>query len=369
MIVIGVTGTDGKTTTVNLIYHVLKSAGKKVSMISSIGVNINGKEYQTELHRTTPTAFMLQFFLKMAVNSGSEYVVLEITSHAIDQYRIWGINFWAGVITNVTHEHLDYHKTYENYVKTKAKLLKNAKVVIVNKDDKSYGIIEKIKNKIVNIHSKNQKWISYGIKDGDINPQVFPFNTKIIGEYNKYNILAAVGSCRALGIADSDIRKGVENFKLPLGRSEVVYDNDFIVMIDFAHTPNAIIQLLSSLRPRAKGKIIHVFGSAGKRDVRKRPLMGEASARYADIIILTAEDPRSESVEQIMHEIVSGIQNKTLFRISDRQEAITFAIKMARKGDFIVITGKGHEQSMNYGKGEVPWSEHEAVKKALESRR
>ncbi len=374
--VIGVTGTDGKTTTVNLIYHILKTAGKQVSMISSVGAVINGKNYDTGFHVTTPSSWQLQSFLKKAEG----YLVLEVTSHALDQYRVWGINFAVGVLTNVTNEHLDYHKTYENYAATKAKLLKIAKVAVVNKDDEAYGIIAE------------SEWITYGLSNNsDVNPENFPFKTKLVGEFNKYNILAGAAAGRALGIDNPAIRKAISSFKLPIGRMEVVHPStssgqvDFTVMIDFAHTPNALEQVLSTVKKNTKGRLIHVFGSAGERDFQKRPEMGRVSGKYADVIILTAEDPRSESVEKITDRIEEGIRKLEVRsqppeaslakggklevrKIADRQEAITTAVKMVKKGDVVIITGKGHEQSMNYGKGEVAWSEHEAVKQALKKR-
>lgn len=360
--VIGVTGTDGKTTTVSMIYHVLKTAGKNVSMISSIGAVINGKSFKTEFHRTTPTFFMLQSFLKKAVENGSQYMVLEVTSHAIDQYRIWSIDFSVAVLTNVTYEHLDYHKKYKNYIATKAKLLQKADIAVINSDDELYETI---------INSKNQiaKIITYGIKNkADITPKTFPFKTKLLGEFNTYNMLAAISTCKELGLPDLAIRKAIEKFILPIGRAEIVYDKDFIIMIDFAHTPNALANVLSSVRPTIKGKLIHVFGSAGKRDKQKRPEMGKAAAEFADYIILTAEDPRGENVLTISQEILSGIPEAKQQKVSivpDRQQAINKAIALAKKGDFVLLTGKGHERSINYGSGEEPWNEHEAVKKAL----
>ncbi len=346
--VIGVTGTDGKTTTVNLIYHILKTAGKQVSMISSVGAVINSKNYETGFHVTTPSSWKLQKFIKKAEG----YLVLEVTSHALDQYRVWGIDFAIGVLTNVTNEHLDYHKTWEQYVKVKSKLLKNAKIAIVNKDDNSYGVISNFQFPISN------KLITYGLKN-------FSFKTKLMGEFNKYNILAAAAAAKTLGIKDQVIKKAIASFQLPIGRMEVVYNGAFMVIIDFAHTPNALEQALSTVKKNVSGRLIHIFGSAGERDFQKRPEMGRVSSKYADIIILTAEDPRSESVDKIIEEIESGIKKSGVLRVQNRQEAINTAIKMAKKGDVVLLTGKGHEQSMNYGRGEEPWSEHEAVKQAL----
>ena len=363
--VIGVTGTDGKTTTTSLIYHILNSAGLKTSMVTSIGAVISGKKYDMGFHVTTPSSFAIQKFFKKALDTGSKFLVLETTSHALDQYRVFGIEFEIGVLTNVTHEHLDYHKTYQNYLKIKAELLKMSKKAIVNRDDESFHQISNFKFLI-------SKLVTYGMnKNADINPKNFKFKTDLIGEFNKYNILAAIAACKELGISDKNIRKGIESFVLPLGREEVIYKKDFTAMIDFAHTPNAFEQILKSVRPMVKGRLIHVFGSAGQRDASKRPLMGKASSKYSDIIILTSEDPRSESVEKICEEIESGIKNhesRTILKVYDRKKAIEAAIGIAEKGDFVIMTGKSHEKSMNYGHGEVPWDEYKAAKAALELR-
>ena len=357
--VIAVTGTDGKTTTTSLIYHVLNNAGYSASMITSVGAVINGKNYDIGFHVTTPSSFAIQRFLKKASATLPSFLILEVTSHALDQNRVWGIDFEVGVITNITHEHLDYHKSYENYVKTKANLLKMSKIAVVNRDDKSYS-------QISNLKFLSPKLVTYGMDDADINPKKFPFKTSLIGEFNKYNILAAVGVCKSLGLPDDVIRKGIESFNAPVGREDVVYKKDFTVMIDFAHTPNAFEQILSSIKPKVKGRLIHVFGSAGARDTSKRPLMGEVSDKYADIIILTAEDPRKETVGKITDEIASGVKSKKkILKIPDRKKAIFEAIKMAKKGDFIIFTGKSHEKSMNYGHGEVSWDEYKIVKDAL----
>lgn len=365
--VIGITGTDGKTTTTNLIYHILKTSGRQVSLISTVSAIIGGKSYDTGFHVTNPSSFPLQKFIRMAGKAGKKrqkkYLVLEVTSHGIDQNRIWGVPFAIAGLTNITHEHLDYHKTYENYVATKSRLLMHATTAVINKDDISY---KKVKKYLGTKHAV----VTYGKENADMTPKVFPFKTKLPGEYNIYNCLLAATICKQLGLKDEEIREGIATFVPPVGRTEIIYDKDFTIMIDFAHTPNAFEQLLSALRPQVQGKLIHVFGSAGKRDATKRPLMGKASATYADVMILTAEDPRKEKVEKITQQIKSGItvaqkEKVQILEIPDRQEAIFRAVAMARKGDFIVLTGKAHERSMNYGHGEMPWSEHEAVEKAL----
>ncbi len=368
LIVIGVTGTDGKTTTANLIYHILKTNGFPTAISSSVSAEIGDKSLDTEFHRTTPTPTRLQHFLRKAVNSHSKYLVLEVTSHAIDQRRIWGIHFKVGVLTNVTYEHLDYHKTYDSYFKTKTLLLKKAEIAIVNRDDGTYTFLVDTERT-----KRPEDWITYGLDDSaDVNPNTFPFKTKLLGDFNKYNSLAAIAACQALGIDDKKIREAVTSYINPVGRADMVYNQDFAVMIDFAHTPNALNQILKAVRPLFGGRIIHVFGSAGKRDTIKRPMMGETSSQYSDIMILTAEDPRGEDVSKISDEIASGIKEKKveIIKIPDRTEAIQAAINMAKKGDLILTTGKAHEKSMNLtGKEENPWDEFQVVRGAIANRK
>ena len=359
--VIGVTGTDGKTTTTHLIAHILKTTGKKVSFISSVYASIGGQEYGIGFHVTTPSPFALQKLLKQSVDNNDEYFVLETTSHALDQNRIWGIKYEVGVITNITHEHLDYHGTYEEYVRTKSKLLFNSKVAVLNADDESY---KNIKYQISNIKNTDQKLkiLTYNLSRF----KKYDYLTK----FNQYNYAAAYTVCQQLGLLDEVILAAMKIFKLPKGRLDLVYDKDFKVIIDFAHTPNAFENLLPEIRRqylKKEGKLIHVFGSAGLRDFTKRPLMGEASDKFSDIIILTEEDYRTESLEKICQQIASGIKNKNYQIIPDRQQAINQAIKAAKKNDVVVITGKGHENSLCRGKIEYPWDEYEAVRKAIKN--
>jgi UDP-N-acetylmuramoyl-L-alanyl-D-glutamate--2,6-diaminopimelate ligase len=368
LVVIGVTGTDGKTTTVNLIYHILKESGFNASMISTVGAAIDGNIEDIGLHVTTPSPWTIQKLFRRIVNldiKGKKYVVLEVTSHALDQNRVWGINFEMGVLTNVTNEHMDYHKTYENYLKTKFNLLKRSKIAIINKDDKSY---EFIKENLV-----NKKILIYSFLDEtDMNTKSIEVKNNALEKFNLYNVLAAALTCKTLGIDTKKIEDTLIDFVLPRGRQEVVFEGDYRVMVDFAHTPNAFEKILSSIDLEDGGRLIHVFGSAGKRDAVKRPVMGTISAKYADIIVLTAEDPRTEQVEDIIADISMGIEavegKPEVFKISDRQEAIGAAVTMAKEGDFVLITGKGHEKSMNFDGKEIPWSDEEAVEKVLKIR-
>jgi UDP-N-acetylmuramoyl-L-alanyl-D-glutamate--2,6-diaminopimelate ligase len=359
--VIGVTGTDGKTTTAALIYEILKSAGIKASMITSVHAVIAGREYNTGVHVTTPNAWYVQKYLRDAVDNGDTHVALEVTSHGIDQHRIYGIPFRIGVITNVTEEHLDWHKTFNRYLETKVSFLVKCQIAVVNKDDK------RLYEKCSEVLTKNSV-ITYAVhNDADITPKTFPFKTNLPGEFNQYNCLAAVASAKALSIDGKIIRKALSEFTGVSGRMELVYKKDFSVIVDFAHTPNALTQALSTVRPVTKGKLIHVFGSAGLRDSFKRPSMGKASSQFADIIVLTEEDYRTENVETIMDEIQKGISTKKeVYRIKDRTDAIRFAIEKAKKGDLVMLTGKGHEKSMCRGTKEIPWSDQEEVRKILE---
>lgn len=376
--IVGVTGTDGKTTTVSLIYEILRRAGKKVAKITTVEAEIDGKRYDLKFHGTTPSAFVIQKFLSNAVRSGITDAVLEVSSHGLDQFRTWGIPFEVGVLTNITHEHLDYHKTYGSYLIAKLKLLLNAKTAVINKSDRSFSLLEKkLPNKQVFTYSTREQGADY-------TPTKFLFETSLFGEFNLENCLASIAAAKILGIGDKIIRSALKDFRAPDGREEIIYDKEFTVMIDFAHTPNAIEKLLSEISKIKKGRLIHVFSATGRRDPSKRPFMGEASARYAQIIILTAEDPRDEEVQKINEQIRKGISAKFVFRseeeeisdesahmlfeIPDREEAVRFAIQIARPGDFVVFTGKGHEREMYVKDGALPFNEKEIALDAIKAK-
>jgi len=355
--VIGVTGTDGKTTTSTIIYEILRRAGKKTALITSVSAKIGSKELPTGLHVTSPDPWELQKLLRYISNKGFNYVVLESTSHGLAQHRLLGCNFKIGAVTNVTHEHLDYHGTWENYLKDKTRLFKKVKFAVLNKDDRSFKLLKKY---------INSKIITYGMEKADFTLKNFPFKTKMPGKYNQYNCLAAITVAKLLNISDADIKNAIAGFKGVIGRMDVVYDKSFKVIVDFAHTPNALKQVLTALKATPCKRIISVFGCAGLRDVQKRPLMGKISCRLADISIFTAEDPRTEDINNIFKQMESGCKNKkNLYKEPNRKEAIELAISMAKKGDIIGIFGKGHEQSMCWGTVERPWSDHKAVKEIL----
>lgn len=358
--VVGVTGTDGKTTTAAMIYHILKSAGKKVSMVSSINAVIAGKNYDTGFHVSSPDPFTVQRYAKEALENGDEYLVLEVTSHGLDQYRFWGIRFHAGVITNIAHDHLDYHKHMQNYFQTKIKLIRQASLVAVNKN---INLSKEIRGKVV----------TFGLNYGDFNQKNIKLKLKLIGGYNIENALSAMSVAYILDIPKKVAQQALEGFEGVKGRMEEVKNSKGIkIFVDFASTPNAMEQALLALRNQFKSaRLIAVFGSASERDVLKRPMMGKISAKLANITIITDEDPRYEDRNKIIDEIAEGAisvgarMGITLFKEADRQKAINLAITLSKKGDVVGIFGKGHEKSINYNGVETPWSDFEAIEKAL----
>lgn len=389
--VIGVTGTDGKTTTTHLIYHILKTAKKKVSMVSSIYAIVGEKEFSTGFHVTTPDVFPLQKLLSDSVKNGDEYFVLETTSHALYQNRVFGIRYEVGALTNITHEHLDMHHTLEEYTEIKSRLLKRAKYAVTNADDQSYP---QIKDQILKIKNtdKKSKLITYSLRHPELvsgsnfRKQMLKRIQHDIAEFNQYNYLAAYTVCKTLGIPEKQILSAMKTFQLPKGRYEILSEKPFISIIDFAHTPNGINAILQDVKNRYvknESKLIHVFGSAGRRDTTKRPFMGEASGTYADLVILTEEDYRDEDPIKICNEIAIGLKKKGFKKINynysnnckskcymvivDRKKAIQKAIDIAHTDDIVIATGKGHETSLCRGNKEYPWDERKAFYDSLRS--
>lgn len=397
--VIGVTGTDGKTTTSNLIYQILQTAGLQTGMISTVNALIGDRVLDTGFHVTTPEAPDVQRYLAEMVDEGLSHVVIEATSHGLDQQRVAGCEFDLAVATNVTHEHLDYHGTYENYLQAKGKLFTSLAdtapkgngipvTAVLNKDDSSFDYLSAlIRNLGVGI-----KIISYGIQtaadlfaeDIEIKTDGLRFtavsagermdiNSTLSGKYNVSNCLAAV-SATVMGI-ELDARfavQGVASMKSIPGRMEAInLGQDFLAIVDFAHTPNALSNALQTARQLTQGKVIVIFGSAGLRDREKRRLMAEVSAKLADVTVLTAEDPRTEPLDGILEEMAAGIisaggkEGGNFWRIPDRGNAIKFAVKMANPGDVVLACGKGHEQSMCFGDIEYPWDDRTAMTAAL----
>ncbi|MBI4040020.1 UDP-N-acetylmuramoyl-L-alanyl-D-glutamate--2,6-diaminopimelate ligase [Candidatus Daviesbacteria bacterium] len=360
---IGVTGTDGKTTVANLIYHILERSGKKVSIVSTIYAKVGTRVFDTGFHVTTPDPDVMQSLFVRAVKEGSEYFVVETTSHGLDQFRLLGCDFEVGVFTNLSHEHLDYHQTIGNYLAAKAELFSHSKVSVLNFDDPVFVDLKKIANGRVVSFGKSQP--------ADFHLDSFEFKTKLAGEFNKMNILAATVACRELGIDETQILKAVESFTLPRGRMEEIENNLGIrIFIDFAHTPNSLGLVLSELRQLTSGRLIAVFGAAGDRDKLKRPLMGQVAAQLADLTILTDEDPRYEDSLKIISDIASGgdgkfVVGENLFIQPNRAKAIKQALSLAKRGDVVGVFGKGHERSMSYEGKEKSYSDEKAVRRAL----
>ncbi|MGI5828263.1 MAG: Mur ligase family protein [Patescibacteria group bacterium] len=373
--IIGVTGTDGKTTTATMLYHILLNTGYKVALVSTVSARIGNLDIDTGFHVTSPDHLPLQKLLKKICDQGFTHVVLEATSHGLAQHRFWGVTFFGGVVTNITEDHLDYHKTWENYALAKAKLFSSTRFAILNAEDKSYTFLKpRIKGKIV----------TYGQNKGDWNLKNSSFTLSIMGDFNRLNALAAVAAASELGVPKDKAFTAISTFKGVVGRMEVLQDKPFRVIVDFAHTPDALKTALTALRSQKSKRLIAVFGCAGERDKNRRK-MGMVAAKKADITVITAEDPRKEGVEAISDEIAgwakrSGamevkkeqlltekhLKYPVFIRIPDRQEAIAFSISIAKKGDIVGIFGKGHERSMCFGTVENPWSDQEAVRKSLE---
>ncbi len=402
MTVIGVTGTDGKTTTVNLIFSILKSAGIKAGIISTVNAVIGDEILDTGFHVTTPEAPDVQNYLAQMANRTDNpltHVVLETTSHGLSQHRVTACEFDLAVYTNITHEHLDYHKSFEAYRDAKAMLIShlnetvkkpggNYRRVVLNRDDSSYDYLHSLAEKCLPAGSV----IEYGFDaQADFYPteiistregMQFQLNcfgkdmrirTSLFGNHNLSNCLAALSTTiGGLGIDSDMAAEGIVNMKGVEGRMErIECGQDFTAIVDFAHTPNALKVALETVRKITSGRVIAVFGSAGLRDREKRRMMAEVSAQLADISIMTAEDPRTESLDAILAEMAAGmdskgaVEGKTYWRIPDRREALRFAVHMARPEDLVIAFGKGHEQSMCFGEIEYPWDDRVALQAAI----
>jgi UDP-N-acetylmuramoyl-L-alanyl-D-glutamate--2,6-diaminopimelate ligase len=433
--VIGVTGTDGKTTTVRLIASILQAAGYRVGWISTVNALIGAEEIDTGFHTTTPDAPDIQRYLARMVELGTQYAVIEATSHGLEQQRVTACEFDVAVVTNITHEHLDYHGTFAEYRAAKAKLFRSLgesyrkpdmpKIAILNADDSSYDYLRS---------QSAEPCYAYGIQAPSdvqaatascglcraatascglcraatascvlcraatascglcraadiqlspagasfraVTPQgEFDVKTSLIGTFNVYNILAAIAAGVSQGLSEEAMRQGILAVKGVTGRMERIdLGQDFATIIDFAHTPNALEKALQTVRTLTRCRVIVVFGCAGLRDRTKRRLMGEVAGRLADRIFLTAEDPRTEDVNDIIGQIATGCERVgrregvDYSRVPDRAEAIAAAVNLAQAGDLVIVTGKGHERSMCFGTTEYPWSEHEAVTRALQER-
>ncbi|NPA26621.1 MAG: UDP-N-acetylmuramoyl-L-alanyl-D-glutamate--2,6-diaminopimelate ligase [Chloroflexi bacterium] len=395
MRVIGVTGTDGKTTTVTLIYHILRAAGHPTGMISTVQADLGHRTEPTGLHVTTPDALQVQRYLAEMRDAGLTHVVLEATSHGLAQHRVTGVAFDIGVITNITHEHLDYHGSYEGYRAAKARLLTllaetppkpwgNPRLSVINRDDApvypylrrvapgpvvTYGLHPEAQVRAREVQSSPQ-----GLRFSVEGPSFqYVIQSPLRGAYNVHNILAALAATVVgLGISIADAARGVAQVKQIPGRMEPIdLGQNFWAIVDFAHTPKALEAALRTAREWTQGRVIAVFGSAGLRDRMKRRMMAEISAQLADITILTAEDPRTEPLDAILAEMAEGaraqggVEGRTFYRVPDRGDAIRLAVRLAQPGDIVLVCGKGHEQSMNFDGVEYPWDDRVALRAAL----
>ncbi|MCL2174192.1 UDP-N-acetylmuramoyl-L-alanyl-D-glutamate--2,6-diaminopimelate ligase [Candidatus Saccharibacteria bacterium] len=403
MKVIGVTGTNGKTTTAFMIHSMLTEAGYKTGLMTTVAYGV-GKNLKSQIsHMTTVSAGLLNQRIADMRDAGAEYLVLEVTSHALAQCRTFGIPFDTVVMTNITHEHLDYHKTFANYLGAKLKLFKLAHKT---HDSKKIGIVNYADPSAKYFASAIDRSLAYGIEQGDIvarqvkltasgveyyvklpralkdefpeiNEQNFSdklhIRTHIPGEFNVYNSLAAVTVGLVYGLTVQQIEDGIAALTSVEGRMTRLDEGQkFQVVVDFAHTPDSFEKLLKDFRATTNGQLIVMFGSAGRRDEAKRAIQGEIAGKYADIVVLTEEDDRDVDGEEILTQIASGAEQSgkkldyDLFKILDRTKAIEFTLQQAKSADDVVmLLGKGHEKTIERTDGEHPWHEIETTRKFL----
>ena len=386
--VIGVTGTDGKTTTSNLIHSILTAAGLRTGLLTTVNARIGDDVYDTGLHTTTPPAPELQRYLRRMADASSHWAVLETTSHGLSQWRVAGVAYDIAVVTNVTHEHLDEHGDYDGYLRAKGRLLEMLacapskpgipKGVVLNADDGSFVPLRGYPLPRV---------LTYGLEAGDVRaenirhlPAGMQFDVlwhgkrlsvslPYVGRFNVYNALAAVAVGVILGLEAEAIQQGLAQAPPIPGRMEPIdRGQDFLALVDFAHTPFALAAALETAREMTDGRVIVVFGSAGLRDVAKRQMMGEVAGRLADLAVITAEDPRTEDLAEIMAMSARACEaaGGRAVQVPDRYRAIQRALAEARPGDVVIVCGKGHEQSMCFGDTEYPWDDRVALAHALE---
>jgi len=397
MRVIGITGTNGKTTTAMLLASILKESGKKVGMLTTVRFTIGDKEIANKLNMTTVKPFLLQKYLKTMLKEGCTDIVLEVTSHAVAQHRVWGINFNTIALTNITHDHLDYHQTFENYKNAKKRLfLLPHNVTVLNKDDDSFAEFSK---------ASVSKVIAYSTERGDADvasrkvltePNGTDFtlltssgqiavSLNLPGKFNVSNALCASSVAEGLKLPLTIVKNGLEAVLQVPGRMEKVTIPEakgrlnFSVIIDYAHTPDALEKAIMAIRPATKGKLIAVYGATGDRDKLKRPVLGEIGGRLADIVIITDEEPYGEDPMVIINEVSAGVEkgatkerpkklNETFFVIENRLEAIEKAVKLAGSGDVVLVTGMGDQSYKVINGHKYPWSDREAVQAVLRQR-
>ena len=380
--VIAVTGTNGKTTTVNFLNEILKEAGYRTAMFSTANIEVAGEQTVNDTNSTTATVARLQKFFRDAKKADVEFALIEATSHALDQYKFEGVPIEMAIMTNLTQDHLDYHKTMENYAAAKAKLFEmNPNFVVLNADDEWFDYFN-------NFATESQK-ITYGeVESADVKIEKFKLYkkgseanlridnnveleiaTNLPGEFNIYNMTAAAAGAYLLGISLKDIQEGIANLEGVSGRFEYATPGlPFDTIVDYAHTPDALEKLLKSAKEISKNRTILVFGACGDRDREKRPIMGKIAQDLADRIIITDEENYTEDATQIREEIISGISKKNdklpanIQEIPDRKEAIRKALQIAGKGDIVLITGLGHEVYRVIDGEKTPWNDTQIVR-------
>lgn len=373
--VIGVTGTNGKTTTAFMIWKMLNNSGRKAGVMTTVGWGV--EEIYPELkHMTTADVMVLNRRMKQIVAEGAEFLVLEVTSHALAQFRVLGIPIEIGVLTNVTHEHLDYHRTFERYLAAKMKLFKRAKFGVVNRDDENEQKV------VAEMKKLRKKYITYGIKNGDLRADRIKLGvsgveyacgdikikTKIPGKFNVYNSLAAVAVGRELGLSDKEIVDGIAELLEVEGRmNRVDKGQNFEVIVDYAHTPDAFLKVFEAVSEK-KGRIITVTGGAGRRDITTRAMRGEIAGQNSRLVVITEDDSRDESPEGIAEAFVSGVK-KTKAEVVvelDRRRAIELALRRAKSGEVVLVLGKGHEKTILRKEGPVEFEDLKVVSEILE---
>lgn len=388
--VIGVTGTNGKTTTCNVLAHLLSETGSKVGMMTTIRFRIGDRVWDNKLKMSSQSPWLMQKLLRQMVNEDCEYAIVEVTSHAVHQHRIWGINFDVGVYTNISDDHLEYHGNFNNYLRTKAAFLKSIqgmrrklgldKVLVINADDQQFDYMNQaqadrvytygLKNGVIKGENLNLKAreTSFDVKAPNAE---FTIKDRLIGDFNVYNSLAVVSVMLALGYSPEQIVDGFATLDPIPGRYEPIeVGQDFTVIVDYAHTEDALEKLCSIFKGLTKGKLILVFGcTGGGRDKAKRPKMGAIADNLADLVVLTNDDPYEEDELGILNDIAAGINRKegeNLYKIVDRRSAIELALTKAEPGDTVLIAGKGSEQVIVIGTEFLPWDDREVVREVLQ---
>jgi UDP-N-acetylmuramoyl-L-alanyl-D-glutamate--2,6-diaminopimelate ligase len=392
MIVIAVTGTDGKTTTCNMIVSILKESGYKVGLLSTVLCSIGDDTWMNETKMTSLDPFIMNDYLSKMKKTGCQYVVLEVSSHAILYQRIWGVNIDIAVMTHISSDHLDLHRTVKNYIETKKRLFTSLnyfsrkphvpKVAILNNDDHYIHEFEEVVADKKYMYGINIPSQVYGMNIR-CNTQQTLFTVRLAntteditiplpGAFNVYNALAAIAVALSQNISLTVMKEAFMHFSGVPGRMERIDEGQpFSVIVDYAHTEDALKKVLSTLKPTVSGKLILVFGATGDRDRSKRPKMGEIAHQYANHIILTDDDPYSENNMHIIQEVSNGIHRQEshgFWIIPNRRQAIKTAIHIAHKGDLVLITGKGAEQVQVLQSGKIPWDDREITRQYIRSR-